>query len=353
MWFRNRLTERLSLDWPIFSAAMTPFATPSLAASVSNAGGLGGLGLTGFSAEDAARRIAGFRQQSGRSLNANFLNWPAPGDLSTTGATMRGRLQPYFDAKGLGTVPIPQVPAGGISPAHMALLQETKPEVVSFHFGLPVTEQLSQIKAFGAMVFACATTVAEARALEAQGADAIIAQGTEAGGHRGTFTGLELSEQAGLFSLLPQVVDAVSVPVIAAGGIADGRTIAAAFMLGASAVHLGTAFLSCPEADIPDAHRAALRNATDTGTKVTRVITGKPARYIKNRLVNELADLEDEAYPFPAQARVTKPLGEDGDPEFLPLYAGQSARLGREKSASELMAILVQETEHCLKKALA
>jgi nitronate monooxygenase len=142
MWSQNKLTERLNLDLLIFSAPMTPFATPSLAAAVSNAGGLGGLGMTSFTAEEAERRIAGFRQQSGRSLNANFLIWPAPGDLSAKSRPMRERLQPYFENRGLGEVPVPEVPAGGISPEHLDVLRKTKLEVVSFHFGLPGDEQL-------------------------------------------------------------------------------------------------------------------------------------------------------------------------------------------------------------------
>lgn len=352
MWPKSELTERLDIDWPIFSAAMTPFATPSLAAAVSEAGGLGGLGMTSFSAEDAERRIAGFRQQTGRSLNANFLNWPEPGDLTETSKPTRERLQRYFDEKQLGQVPVPEAPAGGISPAHMDVLKRTRPEVVSFHFGLPDGQQIQELKQFGAMIFACASTVAEARALEAEGADAIIAQGTEAGGHRGTFTGVNTSEQAGLFSLLPQVVDAVSVPVIAAGGIADGRTIFAALALGAKAVHVGTAFLGCAEADIPDLHRAAILNADETSTKVTKVMSGRPARMIRNRLIDEMADMEETAVPFPAQLRMTKPLGGDNDPEFLPLYAGQSAALVRETSAKDLVERLVAETEQCMRKFL-
>ncbi len=349
MWFKNRLTERLQLDWPIFSAAMAPFASPSLAAGVSNAGGLGGLGLTNTTAEESERRIANFRQQSGRSLNVNFLLWPDLGDLTSSGGTTRVHLQPYYDTNNLGPVPVPHPPAGGISPAHLEVLKRTKPEVVSFHFGLPDQSLLRDVKAFGAMVFGCATTVAEARALEAGGVDAIIAQGTEAGGHRGTFTEYDYTQQAGLFALLPQVVDAVSVPVIAAGGISDGRGIAAALMLGASAAHIGTAFLRCSEADVPDAHRAAIRDAADTSTRVTRAVTGKPARMIVNRLVTELAGIEGEAYPFPAQRFLTKPLGEGGDREFLPLYAGQSAALGRDTNAADLMARLAAETDRCLK----
>jgi nitronate monooxygenase len=350
MWQRNSLTEQLGLDFPIFSAPMTPHAPPLLAAEVSNAGGLGGLGLTGFSPEDAESRIAQFRERSRRSLNVNFLLWPDWGDLSMKGGRTRERLQPLYDGKNLGPVPIPAVPAGGVSPRHMEVLRRTRPQVVSFHFGLPDPETVLQIKALGAMVFGCATTVAEARLLESGGADVIIAQGTEAGGHRGTFTDVAFDRQVGLFSLLPQVVDAVSVPVVAAGGIADGRAIAAALMLGASAVHIGTAFLNCTEALLSREYRTALRDADDTSTAVSRALTGRPARMIRNRIFNELIDLEGDAYPFPAQHRLIRPLGETGDRELTQLFAGQSAALAREGTAKNLIETLVAETDHCLER---
>lgn len=348
MWKKNSLTERLDLDFPIFSAPMTPHAPPTLAAEVSNAGGLGGLGMSGFSAEDVESRIAQFRELSRRSLNVNFLLWPDWGDLSLKGGRTRARLQALYDNSKLGPVPVPRVPAGGISPAHMEVLRRTRPQVVSFHFGLPDPEILLEVKALDAMVFGCATTVAEARLLEAAGADVIIAQGTEAGGHRGTFTDVDFGQQVGLFSLLPQVVDAVSVPVVAAGGVADGRTIAAALMLGASAVHIGTAFLACAEALVPEAYRTALRNASDTSTTVTRTMTGRPARMIRNRIVDDFSDLGSDVYPFPAQFRLIKPLGESGDGDMLPLFAGQSAALARGGTAKDLIATLVAETDRCL-----
>jgi nitronate monooxygenase len=324
-------------------------STPALAAAVSNAGGLGGIGMWGFSAEDAERRIAGFRQQSGGSLNVNYPLWPEPEITAEVADPMRKRLQAHYDAKGLGSVPKPEGAASDVTPEHLAMILRAKPQMVSFHFGLPKQEVLDAIKGAGIFVISSATTVAEAKILERRGVDAIIAQGTEAGGHRGTFTGVHMSMQLGLFALLPQVVDAVRVPVIAAGGIADGRTVAAAFVLGASAVQLGTAFLRCEEANVLDAHRVALREATDASTIVTDMITGRPARYIRNKLTDDLIASGLKPVAFPAQLSLTAPLGATGDRELTALFAGQSAALARGTTAAELVHSLAEETTRRLR----
>jgi nitronate monooxygenase len=323
-------------------------STPALAAAVSNAGGLGGLGMWGFSAEDAERRIAGFRQQCNGSLNVNYPLWPEPTITPQASEAMRRRLQPHYDAKGLGAVPEPKGAASEVSREHLAMLLRAKPQMVSFHFGLPQPEIVQSIKGAGIFTISSATTVAEARTLEECGVDAIIAQGTEAGGHRGTFSGVDISVQPGLFALLPQVVDAVSVPVIAAGGIADGRQVAAAFMLGASAVQLGTAFLRCEEANVLDAHRAALREANDACTIVTDMITGRPARYIRNRLSDDLIASGLEPVSFPAQLSLTAPLETTGDREFTILLAGQSVALAKDTNAAALVESLAEETSRHL-----
>lgn len=337
MWPRNAITERLNLKWPILQAPMGSLSSPTLAASVSNAGGLGGIGMWGFSAEDAERRIAGFRQQSGGGLNVNYPLWPKPKATSGEIAAMRQLLQPLYNAHGLGTVPEPNAGAGDVSADHLAMILRVKPDLVSFHFGLPAPEIVAAIKNAGIFITSSATTVAEARALERAGVDAVIAQGTEAGGHRATFTDVDISMQPGLFSLLPQVVDAVKIPVIAAGGVADGRTAAAAMVLGASAVQIGTAFLRCEEANVLDAHRAALAEADDAGTVVTDVITGRPARFIRNKLIDDLVASGLKPLTFPLQLGVTKPLGESGEREISSLYAGQSVRLATHTSAAELV----------------
>jgi nitronate monooxygenase len=344
MWSRNELTERLNLKWPILQAPMGSLSSPALAAAVSNAGGLGGLGMWGFSAEDAERRIAGFRQQSGGSLNVNYPLWQEPKITAEASEAMRKRLQPHYDAHGLGPVPQPRGAASEISSNHLAMLLRAKPQVLSFHFGLPSSEAMDAIKGAGIFVICSATTVAEARILEERGVDAVIAQGTEAGGHRGTFTSVDISMQAGLFALLPQVVDAVKVPVIAAGGVADSRQVAAAFMLGASGVQMGTTFLRCEEANVPDAYRAALRESSDASTVVTNMITGRSARVIRNKLTDDLIASGLKAVSFPAQFSLTAPLAATGDREMTALLAGQSATLARDSNAASFVESLGQET---------
>lgn len=349
MWPSNALTERLNLKYPILQAPMGSASTPALAAAVTNAGGLGGLGMWNRSAEQAARRIAGFRQQSGGSLNVNYPIWPDPHLTPETTEAMRRHLQARYDKCGLGAVPQPQGSVSDVGREHVALMLETRPEVVSFHFGMPEPEAVTALKAGGIFIMSSATTVAEARRLEAAGCDAIIAQGVEAGGHRATFTDVALGSQPGLFALLPQIVDAVRVPVIAAGGVADGRTAAAAFMLGASAVQLGTAFLRCEEAEVRDAHRAALAQADDACTVVTDVISGRPCRYIRNEMIDDLVASGFQPLPVPAQQSLTQPLAASGEGAWTALTCGQSAALTRDTSAAELVEWLAAETTRRLR----
>ena len=214
------------------------------------------------------------------------------------------------------------------------------PEVVSFHFGLPDKDLLHRIRSAGVKILSSATSVDEARWLEDQGCDAIIAQGLEAGGHRGMFLTEDVSTQVGTMALMPQVVDAVRVPVIAAGGIADARGIVAAFALGAAAVQIGTAYLHCPEAQISPIYRQALKGTRDTETAITNVFTGRPARAIVNRFIREVGPMSDVAPEFPLAAATLAPLRAKsevaGSADFTPIWSGQAARLGWEVPAAEL-----------------
>jgi len=240
------------------------------------------------------------------------------------------------------------------------VVEEVRPELVSFHFGLPEAALLARVRAAGATIVSSATTVAEARGLAERGCDAIIAQGANAGGHRATFLAepiAAVAHQPGTLSLVPQVVDAVDVPVIATGGIADARGIAAAFALGAAAVQIGTAFLFCPEAKVPAPQRAALRAARDDATAMTNVFTGRPARGLVNRAMRELGPLSPEAPSFPLAAAGLAPLRATaefaGSGDFSPLWSGQAAALGRELPAAELTRALAAETLALLARGLA
>jgi len=353
MWPRNALTERLGLEWPIIQAPMANAATPALAAAVSDAGGLGSLGLGTLAPERARTEIEDLRARTDRPFNLNVFCHDEPRAVAEGSAAMRRRLAALHGERGLGEVPDPGLPYRSFDAAMLAVLRRTRPQVVSFHFGLPEAETVATLKAEGAFVMSSATSTAEARWLEAQGVDAVIAQGIEAGGHRGSFLEADIDRQAGTMALVPQIVDAVTVPVIAAGGIADGRGIAAAFMLGASAVQIGTAFLRCPETSIHPQHRQALIEARDDATRLTRLFTGRPARSLVNQLMESLADAEDRAAPYPAQMSLVAPLrqaappGEEG--QWMPLWAGQAASLAREMPAAEVVATLAREADDRLK----
>jgi nitronate monooxygenase len=233
-------------------------------------------------------------------------------------------------------------------------VEELRPEVVSFHFGVPPAPLVNRVKATGAKVISSATTVREAVWLEERGCDAIIAQGFEAGGHRGIFLSDQAAQQVGTMALVPQVVDAVKVPVIAAGGIADGRGIVAALALGASAAQIGTAYLFCPEAKLTAPHRAALKAAWDDDTALTRIFTGRPARGIVNRVMREVGALSDLPPEFPLAGGALVPLRAKSEPsgsgDFTPLWSGQAMRLGREMSAADLTRTLVDETQDRLRQ---
>jgi nitronate monooxygenase len=265
-------------------------------------------------------------------------------------ARVQTRLKTYFDEFGLGPVPEPKEPFLTFDEERLDLVVELRPRVVSFHFGLPAASMVQRIKTAGCIILSSATTVDEARSLEANGADAIIAQGFEAGGHRGSFSSSPRAGMVGTMALVPQIVDAVHVPVIAAGGIADGRGIAAAFALGANGVQMGTAFLGCPEATLSPLYRAQLRAATDDATELTRAFTGRPARAIRNRFVAEMADCEP--LQFPLQGSLAGPLwrlpSEEARAALMPLWAGQAAPLVRDLPAGRLVEALVAEAQRII-----
>jgi nitronate monooxygenase len=295
---------------------------------------------------DKTREQVGIvRQAVSAPINLNFFCHTAVEADPQREAGWKQRLGAYYQEYGVDpAAPIPFANRAPFDEAMCALVEELNPEVVSFHFGLPPPELLARVKAAGCIVIASATIVREAIWLEEHGVDAVIAQGAEAGGHRGMFLTDNVAEQPGLFALLPQVVDAVRVPVIAAGGIADGRGIAAAFALGAAGVQIGTAYLRCPESKVSGPGRVALGQAGDESTVITNVMTGRPARGVANRVMREVGPLSPDAPAFPHAATALAPLKaaaeKQGKTDFTNLWAGQAVRLGHELPAAELTRAL-------------
>jgi nitronate monooxygenase len=349
----KRIQNLFGIELPIIQAPMAGVAFSEMVIGVSEAGGLGSLACALLTADQIIEEVKIIRQQTSRPINLNFFcHEPANSDSEREAAWQRV-LKPYFIELGLDPTTLPATPARAAFDSAMCnLVAELRPDVVSFHFGLPEKTLVAYVKATGATILSSATTVEEARWLEQKGCDAIVAQGIEAGGHRGMFLTNDTSTQIGTLSLVPQVVDAVKVPVIAAGGIADARGIAAAFALGAAAVQIGTAYLLCPEAKIGPLYREALRNE-ENQTAVTNVFTGRAARAISNRMVREIGPMSKLAPDFPLAGRFSAPLRAASEAkgliDFTPMWSGQSARLARELTAKELTQRLAGETVAKLK----
>lgn len=348
MWPDRRILDLIGIELPIIQAPMAGPVLSEMVIAVSEAGGLGSLPCALLTADQMRAELGAIRQRTSRPINVNFFCHRPPQVDPRREAGWRRRLERYYVELGLDpNAPVPQATRRPFDDAACDLVAEFHPEVVSFHFGLPDKGLLARVKSTGAKVLSSATSVDEARWLENEGCDAIIAQGYEAGGHRGTFLTDDISTQVGTMALVPQVVDAVKVPVIAAGGIADARGIVAAFALGAAAVQIGTAYLFCPEAGVSPVHQRALREAKDNDTALTNVFTGRPARGIVNRLVREVGPMSDLAPEFPLAAGAIAPLRSKSEPagadDFVPLWSGQASRLGRELPAGELTRRLAEE----------
>jgi nitronate monooxygenase len=333
-WPDRRILDLFGIELPIILAPMAGPGTAALAIAVSEAGGLGSLPCAQLSVNEIRSALETMRRNTARPINLNFFCHKPPVVEPQRELAWRARLKPYYLELGLDPeAPLAPPSRKPFDPETCALVEEFRPEVVSFHFGLPADDLLDRVKATKAKVIASATTVREARWLESHGCDAIIAMGFEAGGHRGNFLSEDMARQVGTFALVPQVADAVKVPVIAAGGIADARGIVAALALGASAVQIGTAYLFCPEARLPPLHRDALRNAADDDTMITNVFTGRPARGIANRLMLEVGPMASVAPSFPLASSAVGPLRAKTEPagskDFMNLWSGQAAGLAR------------------------
>jgi nitronate monooxygenase len=339
-------TQRLlGIDLPIIQAPMAGSQGSALTIAVSNAGGLGSLPAAALSLDALRAELSAITARTSRPYNVNFFCHTPPAPDPAREAAWQAALLPYYREFNLDPSAATAGPARQPFSAEAAdVLEAFRPPVLSFHFGLPSPALMARVKAWGAKILSSATTVDEARWLAARGVDAIIAQGLEAGGHRGMFLSNDISAQLGTFALLPQIARAVHIPVIAAGGIANAQGVAAAQRLGAAGVQVGTAYLLCPEASTSAIHRAALKSAEAPHTALTNLFTGRPARGILNRFMRELGPISPLAPAFPGAAAAVAPLRAQveraGSGAFSPLWAGQNATGCAEVPAAELTRAL-------------
>lgn len=351
-WPDTRLCRLLGIEHPIIQAPMAGSATPELAVAVSNAGGMGSLGCAEMAPDRLRSEVETIRAGTNRAFNLNFFVHPEPAHDSAVWARTRQRLAPWYDRLGLGEPAIlPPKPTPGFDGTKLELLLDLRPPVASFHFGVPGRKAITALKQAGILLLSTATTVAEARALEKAGIDAIIAQGWEAGGHRGSHVPRAPADGIGGLALVPQIADAVKVPVIAAGGIADGRGIAAALALGASGVQIGTGFLRCPEAGTDATRRALLATARDTDTIFTDSVSGRAARAYRNAYTLAMENAREPLPEFPSLYQLAYPLVEKAGPDEASFHLyGQAAALARDLPAGRLLSRLVEETEMILRR---
>ena len=357
MWPNRAFIDLVGLKYPIIQAPMIG-PKPELAGIVSDAGGLGSLAGAAMTPQQLRNEVEAIRRRTANPFNVNFFCHPSPGVDTLRERDWRKLLEPYYVE--LDIDPDAAIPATNRAPFDSTMcetIEDLRPKVVSFHFGLPESALLHRVKAAGCLVLSSATSVAEAVWLQDRGVDAIIAQGAEAGGHQGMFLSDDVASRIGIFALVPQIVDAVRIPVIAAGGVGDGRGLAAAFALGAAGVQMGTAYLFCPDSGISAPHRAALSGPGNDVTQLTNVFTGRPARGIMNRLMREIGPISPAAPAFPLAANALQPLRAQsesrGTGDFSPLWSGQAARLGREIGAAELTQLVASEALELLRSLAA
>ena len=339
----------LSIDLPIIQAPMAGSQGSALAIAVSNAGGLGSLPCALLDPDAIRRELVAITSATSRPYNVNFFVHPEPEADEAREAEWRRTLAPYYDELGVDVTAIDaNARRTRFDSETAAVLEAFRPPVVSFHFGLPAPELVARVKSWGSKVLASATTVEEAAYLEANGVDIVIAQGFEAGGHRGMFLTTDVATQVGTLALVRQTVQALTIPVIAAGGIADAAGVRAALALGAVGAQIGTAYLTCPEATTSAVHRAALKSPDGHMTAVTNLFTGRPARGVVNRLMRELGPLSGAPPAFPLASGAILPLRRkaesQGRGDFSGMWAGQHVRRGPDLPAAELTRMLARET---------
>lgn len=337
-----KLSDLLGTELPIIQAPMAGVQDSTLAVAVSEAGGLGSLPCAMLDPEGVRDELATLTAETSAPFNVNFFCHRPPAADARQDAAWRAALAPYYEE--LGIDPASVASGAGRAPFSNEtadVLAAFKPAVVSFHFGLPSDELLARVRSWGSRILCSATTVEEARWLASRGVDAVIAQGVEAGGHRGMFLSADLTTQVGTLALVPQIAQSVDVPVIAAGGIADAAGVRAAMALGAAGVQVGTAFLLCPETATSTVHRAALQSEAARHTALTNVFSGRPARGIVNRIIRELGPISSAAPAFPLAGAGIAPLRAKaearGSGDFSPLWSGQNASGCREAPAAAVV----------------
>lgn len=340
-WRDMRLIDRIGLETPIIQAPMAAAGGVALAIAAIKGGALGSLPCAMLTPDQVREQAAAVRAAANGPINLNFFCHPMPEPVDDSG--WRAALEPYYAAHGVGppaTAPAARRP---FDAALCEAVEQIRPDIISFHFGLPPDALLDRVRATGALILSSATSPAEARWLAERGIDAVIAQGWEAGGHAARFLPADPAAQMGLIALVPQIVNATGLPVIAAGGIADGRGIAAALMLGASAVQIGTAYLACPESLITPLHRVLLTREEAEATIFTNIFTGRLARGFATRLVQELGPVSAIAPPFPHAGDAMVELRKVDPAGFSPLWAGQAGRLARPEGGEALTRRLAAE----------
>jgi nitronate monooxygenase len=344
------LQKLLGIPLPIIQAPMAGVQGSELTVAVSNAGGLGSLPCAMLGLDTIRKELATISVQTTKPYNVNFFCHTQPEPSEQRETAWRAALSPYFAEFGIDPNTIPEGPGRTpFSNEAAEVLDEFRPAVVSFHFGLPSADLMARVRGWGSKILSSATTVDEARWLEAHGVDAIIAQGLEAGGHRGIFLSEDLNTQIGTFALVPQIVQAVKIPVIAAGGISDAKGVAVAMALGATGVQVGTSYMLCPEATTSTVHRAALKSDAASVTAITNLFTGRPARGIVNRIIKELGPISAAVPAFPLATSAIAPLRAKaesmGNSDFSPLWAGQNTAGCKEITAGLLTEELAREIE--------
>ncbi|MGE5493575.1 MAG: NAD(P)H-dependent flavin oxidoreductase [Actinomycetota bacterium] len=335
------LQELLGIELPIIQAPMAGVQDSALAVAVSNAGGLGSLPCAMLTPDGLEKELAKLRAGTDKPFNVNFFCHTPPEPDAAREQRWRDILAPYYREFGIDPKTIPAGPGRAPFSSEIAdIVEPFQPPVASFHFGLPSPQLLERVKSWGSKVISSATTVEEGLWLEAHGADIVIAQGLEAGGHRGIFLSDDLTTQMGTFALVPQLVQALRIPVVAAGGIADSMGVAAALTLGAAGVQVGTAYMLCPEATTSRPHREALKSEAARHTALTNLFTGRPARGIVNRVIREIGAINPETPRFPLATSAIAPIRAkaeaSGSGDFSPLWSGQNASGCREIPAAQL-----------------